>query len=268
MSRIRDFYLQRLASTMTKRERADLSGSAIVFAPHPDDETLGCGGTIIRKIAVGASVRVVFMTAGSRSHTRFISPVDLKVIRRQEAVEATQKLGVSDVTFLAFEDGQIDHSLQSIAKCIKEILLEHKPDEIYVTHFKEPHADHRALYEGAIAAVEALSEPPKVYAYPVWYWRQWPWTRLKGGSKRETVRIVQESLSNKLGVGAFDEFQHSVDVRDVLEQKRMALACHATQMKRFENDPNWPILEDVANGDFLDCFFQPYEVFREVTLWK
>jgi LmbE family N-acetylglucosaminyl deacetylase len=44
----------------------------VVFSPHPDDETLGCGSTIIKKKRLGADVTIVFMTDGSKSHPHFI----------------------------------------------------------------------------------------------------------------------------------------------------------------------------------------------------
>lgn len=263
MSLIRSLYLKRLAAIAAPKEREDLSQSAIVFAPHPDDETLGCGGTILRKKAAGAAVQIVFMTDGSRSHRKLMTTPELSALRRQEAIAASHTLGVSaqEVTFLDFEDGQLQENFEAICDHIQILLQAHNPSEIYVTHPQEPHTDHAVLYWASIAAVKTHSPQPTIYAYPVWYWRHWPWTQLADSSKRETLRIVQTSLRHRLGTSAFRDFQHSVYVADVLPQKRAALNRHRSQMERFENNPHWPILRDVAGGEFLDCFFQPYELF-------
>jgi len=268
MNRIKALYHQRLNTVMATRARTDLSGSATVFAPHPDDETLGCGGTILRKRAAGAAVKIVFMTDGRGSHRRFMDGAALGKRRQHEALAAASALGVpaEDVTFLGLEDGQLDAHFEAVCDRIQDLLRAHNPDEIYVTHPKEPHRDHAVLYEGAIAATKQLSNPPAIYAYPVWYWRQWPWTQIAASSKKETLRIVQTTLTNRLGAGTFNEFQQAVHVADVLTQKRAALRCHASQMQRFEKNPSWPILSDVSGGDFLACFFQPYEMFYTPSL--
>ena len=268
MSAIRDIYLRQLQTVMARRAREDLSGSALVFAPHPDDETLGCGGTIIRKREIGESVQVVFMTDGSGSHRKFMPAAALSQRRQQEARAAVQTLGVeaAAVSFVGFEDGQLEQRAEAVRDRIRTILTEHSPDEVYVTHPKEPHPDHAALYWSVVAAVSTLPKQPRIYAYPVWYWRHWPWTQLTGQRKRETLNILKTSLASQLGTAAFNDFQQSVYVGEALAQKKAALSCHASQMQRFEENPNWPILSDVSGGDFLDCFFQPYEVFYQPVL--
>src|SRR5947209_4351316 len=62
----------------------ELRQPALVFAPHPDDETLGCGGAIVRKKRAGAVVKIVVMTDGSASHPGQIDPDELKKLRAEE----------------------------------------------------------------------------------------------------------------------------------------------------------------------------------------
>src|SRR5947208_6372296 len=89
---------------------SDLVRPAVVFSPHPDDETLGCGGTIIRRRLLGADVSVVFMTDGSASHRRLMPALDLTALRAREARAACRILGVNEqsISFLNFEDGQLE----------------------------------------------------------------------------------------------------------------------------------------------------------------
>lgn len=95
--------LARIGSEVTE---CDLKRDALVFSPHFDDETLGCGGTIIKKKKAGADVKIVFMTDGSKSHKDLIPQDKLMEIRKSEAFAASQSLGLKacDVFPLEFED--------------------------------------------------------------------------------------------------------------------------------------------------------------------
>ncbi len=108
---LRSYALAKYSLLMQKiaRPLSDLSSSAVVFAPHPDDETLGCGGMILQKNQVGARVRIVFMTDGSQSHARFLAPAELARLRQEEARAAGKALGVDedDLFFLGFPDGEL-----------------------------------------------------------------------------------------------------------------------------------------------------------------
>ena len=276
MKSIQALYRRRLNRVMAKRQISDLSRSAIVFAPHPDDETLGCGGTIIRKKAAGAAIKIVFMTDGSRSHAGLMAEPELKKIRHQEALQAAQALGVApeDVIFLGFGDGRLEQTVTAATARIRDWLLAEReaqteaswPEEVFVPYSLEPPPDHFVTYHAVIAALAEVELAPRIYAYPVWYWRHWPWTSLAGESKRGTLNILKATLLSKLGTAIFEDFQHSVCVRSARSQKHAALAKHASQMQRPASDPSWPILKDVANGDFLDCFFQDYEIFHSPSL--
>lgn len=264
MNAIRDFYRQRLNQVMAARSLTDLTRSALVLAPHPDDETLGCGGTIIRKIAAGADVQLVFMTDGSRSHAALMPESKLRDLRQKEAMKAAQVLGVpfESVTFLEFGDGQLSQNKAQAIAAISKLLKRHRPAEVFMPYSLEPPPDHAVTYHAAIAALNQLSLSPTIYTYPIWYWQHWPWTKLVGNSRRETLGVIKASLISRLGTAMFQDFQHSVSIREVLEQKQLALNQHQSQMQRFDDNLAWPILADVSDGEFLACFFQDYEIFH------
>ena len=89
---------------------AFLVARALVFAPHQDDEVLGCGGTILSKIAAGADVRCVFLTDGSASHRGLLARDELVALRRREALAAGGILGLAAdrITFLGLPDGDLE----------------------------------------------------------------------------------------------------------------------------------------------------------------
>lgn len=270
--RARRLYRCAMNQVMCEQAEDELERSAIIFAPHQDDEVLGCGGTIIRKRAAGADVRVVFMTDGSSSHphlSHLISSDELKAVRMSEALAAGRILGLeqSHVAFLAFRDGQVDENQSAAIQEIADIISHRQPDEVFIPYQKEPNSDHRATNTIVLCALQACKIEAIVYEYPVWFWHQWPWTSPLGtiriGSLRE---ILIHSLVSGLGMRLLKDFRCCVYIGGILERKRAALDQYKSQMTQFVPDPRWLTLGDVSHGEFLACFFQDHEVFRRYSL--
>ena len=238
---------------------AALSRAAIVFAPHPDDETLGCGGTILKKRAAGATVTTVFMTDGRRSHRHLMTEDELAAIRSAEARAASRALGVQDSVLLGFPDTGLTAAQAEAVPRVAAILAEREPDEVYVPYYREPPADHVATRDIVLAALREVARPVTVYEYPVWFWDSWPWTPMPRGRDR-IRRYWRQSGTATLGL-LRGELRWAVPVGDVLEGKRAALELHASQMRPLRPDVKWPVLADVANGEWLARFFQPEERF-------
>lgn len=238
-------------------------GSAVVFAPHQDDETLGCGGTIILKRQAGTPVTVVFMTDGSTSHKRFMDEGELRRLRKAEALEAAEVLGVPsrDVHFLDFPDGRLDRYHEPATSQVLALLNQHQPDEVFVPYHRDGTPDHEATYKIVEEAVQMSALTLRVHEYPVWLWNQWPWVPLNLACSREAGKAVWRAVRSGFGLTLFREFKSGVLVRDVLARKREALAKHRSQTAVLKPDVGWPTLSDVSQGQFLSCFFQEYEVY-------
>ena len=128
-SPLRQLYRFLINFSRIEWDQKQLKRSALVFAPHQDDETLGCGGTIIHKKQAGADLKIVFMTDGSKSHSHLITERELKNIRREEALAAAQKLGLKerDVIFLEVKDGTLDNNVISTIQRVSNIILDFLP---------------------------------------------------------------------------------------------------------------------------------------------
>lgn len=241
-----------------------LNASAVIFAPHQDDETLGCGGTIILKRAAGTPVTCVFMTDGTTSHCRFMKKEDLRCLRKQEALEATTVLGLAEnqVQFLGFPDGQLGRHHDDAMLEVTCILERHRPAEVFVPYESDGTPDHEATYRIVVEAIRRAGMAIRVLEYPIWFWNQWPWVSVKLACNRTTLKAIQRILRTGFGFGLFKEFRSGVFVGSVLERKRQALAQHRSQMTRLKPGVDWPTLRDVSDGEFLNCFFQEYEVFH------
>lgn len=253
-----------------------VGGSAVVFAPHQDDETLGCGGTIIRKCRAGLAVWVVFLTDGGRSHSRHIEANAMKAIRAQEARNACQLMGVAEerILFLDFPNGALHQHRSEACEQVQEVLRKTNPNEVYIPSALDFHAEHRVTAQVVTKAVEGLTALqglvplPQVYEYPVWFWYQWPWVGLPDSHstqlRRERKLFVRRGLRYGLGLSFISRFRKSVAIRDVLDVKRAALREYVSQMTAPEGAEGWKTLEEVGGGEFLECFFRDVEVFHPV----
>jgi len=261
------FLMNRIISEV---DESDLERSAVVFSPHPDDETLGCGGTIIRKKRRGADVTIVFMTDGRRSHRHLISEDELKSIRAREALAASHMLGVekNDVVFFEFECGKLGENQELAISKVIDILVDRKPKEVFVPYYKEPSSwseDHLATNRIVVSALQIYGRRIVIYEYPIWFWCHWPWaSRGSTRSMWEILSALKESLLS--GLSMLRDFQCSVYIEGVLEIKRAALDQYKSQMTRLIPDPRWQTLPDLSNGEFLACFFQQHEIFRRYSL--
>lgn len=257
------YLLRRLEHFAVQPDESTLQKSVMIFSPHQDDESLGCGGMIARKVLSGAEVKIIFMTDGRTSHAPFIGSEELIAMREREAVAAGLQLGVreEDVHFLEFEDGTLQLMHARARDRVGELLELYQPKQVFIPYYREPPPDHWVTNHVVRAALKDSKRSVEVFEYPVWFWYQWPWVRLIQPSRRATRDVVQNTLRNGVGWRLLQDFHFVLHVEDVLERKRNALEQHRSQMFRPATVSNWPILEDVSEGEFLACFFRPYEAY-------
>ena len=242
--------------------------SAIVFAPHQDDETLGCGGTILLKRRAGARVVCAFMTDGSTSHRQFMDEDELRRVRLDEALAATRELGVprEDVHFMAFPDGRLGQSRQAAIDAALALIVEYSPDEVYVPFRDDGLPDHEETYSVVVDACRRSGLSLEVCEYPIWAWNQWPWVPVRLGVNRESLRIVSRAVRAVLGGSLLRACRTGICIREVVNGKRNALAHYRSQVTAPPEHTGWPTLGDVSDGGFVDSFFGDFEVFRCTTI--
>ncbi|MGI0490003.1 PIG-L deacetylase family protein [Pantanalinema rosaneae CENA516] len=257
---LRKWHQARIARLSRSFQWDDLKRSAIVFSPHQDDETLGCGGTIVQKQQAGAAIKIVFMTDGSGSHSGLMPPQTLAELRQQEAIAAAEQLGLpeQDVIFLGLPDGELSSHQSTAIQKVTDLLYQYQPEEVYIPYYLEPHPDHVATNTAVIGALQEYRQAVMVCEYPVWFWSYWPWVNFSG--KIWDLKLLKWLL--KVNLKLMRDFQRSIAIADILDQKRQALEQHESQLKPLVPDPNWTTLQDVSDGMFLECFFQNYEIFH------
>lgn len=201
--------------------------SVLVIAPHPDDESIGCGGSILRHVERGEDVRVLFLTSGELGVGGTVRERAWE-IREREAEVAARVLGVEDVQFLRQPDWHLGEHVHSVTPMVGAVMTEQRPKHVYAPHANEWHPDHRAAHAIALGAA-ALSgvAPSQVLAYEVWtplaFYDEVADISSLLSRKLEAVRCYETQL------GAFDY------VRAVsgLAQYRGAMAAHSDYAEVF-----------------------------------
>ena len=120
----------------------------MVFAPHPDDEALGCSGTLLQILKKDISSSIIFLTSGERLYGD--SSLEIAEKRKEEAVRASGMLGFRESLFLDFPDGEIEKHKEIICGKLSEIIEQRKPDMVLSPSPIDHHADHLATSRIAV----------------------------------------------------------------------------------------------------------------------
>lgn len=167
----------------------NLSGAenVLILAPHPDDEALGCSGSITLLNNKGAHSTIVYLTNGERLYGE--PSKDIAEKRTEEAKKSSKMLGCKEALFLDFPDGETSKHKDKIYEKLYEIIIGKRPDLVFAPSPIDFHADHISLSDVAIRLHKDLQDF-KLALYEVY----------------STIR-----------------FTHLIDISDVLEQKKQAI---------------------------------------------
>lgn len=200
-----------------------MSRRIVVFAPHPDDEVLGVGGSIARFAAEGAEVQVVIVTRG------FPPQFDEAVIEqgRAEAAEAHRLLGVAETAFLNFPAARLDtvphHELNaSIAGIVRRV----KPDLVFAPFAGDIHLDHQCVFRSVMVAVRPSEPhvPTGVLAYETLSETNW-----------NAPYLASQFVPNIF-----------IDIGSYLPKKIAAMRLYASQIQRAPHERSAEALERLA----------------------
>lgn len=187
--------------------------SAVIVAPHPDDEVLGCGGIIAMKRELGIKVSIIFLTDGEASHHRCCSTSSATVarVRKELAVAAGNDLGLlrEEFYWLGLPDGSIprkgDAGFEAAVNRLADLMITIAPSEIYAPHPADSWPDHEAasvLTELAMALTNNGAGASILY-YPVWLWHNLRLRSLPFVLRDQVERIDISTVKEKKRAGIF-----------------------------------------------------------------
>ncbi len=218
-------------------------GKTLVVAPHPDDESLGCGGAIRLLREKKMEVHVLVLSDGTLSHpnSNKFPPEKLRQLRENEIIEALKILGVDKkkAEFFRYKDrsvpnGNSKNRNEVIEKC-RNYLSKITPQTILVPWRRDPHPDHRA----AFSLLNAANKSAKIIEYPIWLWE-----------------IAESADAPQIG----EVVAWRLDINRVSEKKQQAIRAHTSQTTDLiDDDPYGFRLTD----DILANFAESYEVYLE-----
>jgi LmbE family N-acetylglucosaminyl deacetylase len=190
----------------------------LVVAAHPDDEALGCGGTIARHVRVGDEVSATFMTdgVGARVATDPGEALERMAEGRSRSLAAKQAariLGVASVDWIDLPDNQMDSvPLLAVVKVVAHAVSALQPDIIYTHHGGDLNIDHRITHQAVMTACRPMpgSSVKAIYAFEVPSSTEW------------APESMQPFRPN-----------HFVDISATLDAKLDALAAYEEEMRAF-----------------------------------
>ena len=138
----------------------------LVLSPHPDDDIIGCGGTLHRYHKEGAVITVVYMTDGRKGGISY-NEEELVLVRKEEASKAAFIIGVDKLIFLENKDAELalnEHSVKELSDIIENI----QPEAVFLPFFTDNHADHIATNGIFLRAALKHKNDIMCYGYEIW----------------------------------------------------------------------------------------------------
>ena len=221
-------------------------GKTLVIAPHPDDESLGCGGAIALLRGYECEVGVLTLSDGTQSHPNSVKfpQAKLRAVREAETRAALKILGVAveNARFLRLPDRRVPHEsaadFAAAAELVRDFLNEFQPQTILVPWRRDPHPDHRAAWQ-ICAAANRLSGHRRIIEYPIWLWEM-----------AETADLPAEN----------EVRARRLAIAEVVETKQRAIHAHLSQTTDLiDDDPHGFRL----SPSVLAHFAVPFEIYLE-----
>ncbi|NLW92527.1 MAG: PIG-L family deacetylase [Syntrophomonadaceae bacterium] len=209
----------------------------MVFAPHPDDDVIGCGGSIAKHTSQGHEVITVFMTSGEAG-SLCCSCSELAALRENEARQASEVLGVKATIFLGNPDGFLEYGRDNLMR-IMILLRSEKPDMVYLPHALDGNEDHRVTHKLVLDACRRAAGP---------------WFQECPGGPWEVKTILAYEVWTPL-----HELSYIEDITIYMEQKLEALRLHSSQLADIRYDEAIEGLNHYrgilsAKGQYCECF--------------
>ena len=182
----------------------------LVVAPHPDDELLGCGGTLLRRKAEGNSLAWMIVTGISVENGWSQQSVQR---RSMEIDQIAESVGFSRVYMLGLPTTQLDQiPINDLISQFSAVFAEFQPEEVLLPHRSEVHSDHRVVFDATAACVK---------------WFRFPFVR--------RVLAYETPSETEFSLDADVSFQPNVfiDISDYLKRKLELLGIYSSELSDF-----------------------------------
>lgn len=204
--------------------------NVLVVAAHPDDEVLGCGGTIAKHSQEKDNVHVLILAEGATSRdlqrNRQKRQTELSALA-QAANQAGEILGVASLTLHEFPDNRMDScDILDITKVVEQAIEQHTPEIIYTHHVGDVNIDHRCVHQAVVTACRPM--PGKTVKTLLFF---------------EVTSSSEWQIPSSAPVFAPNWF---VDISETLSLKLKALEVYSSEMR------SWPHARSITAIEYLN----------------
>ncbi|WP_338450814.1 PIG-L deacetylase family protein [Niallia oryzisoli] len=218
-----------------------MNKNVLVIAAHPDDEILGCGGTIKKLINQGYEVTTVIAAKGRKEEEQHIKQCILK---------SNENLGIKNIVFWEYPNLLLEKvPLVEINKKIEDLLIKNEPSMIFTHHYGDINRDHQILFQAVLTAARPLP------------------------GKRPVEILCFETVSSS------DWSQHTndkefkpnyfVDISDTIDEKIESLKAYDVEMRPFPHPRSYDGVKYLARVRGMTVgveYAESFEIIRKV--WK
>ncbi|SDB96770.1 N-acetylglucosaminyl deacetylase, LmbE family [Succiniclasticum ruminis] len=218
--------------------------NVLVFAPHPDDEVLGCGGVMAKRAASGDSVFVCVVTRGVEP---LYKDEDVRIIQ-QQCRKADELLGAKDTFFLNFPAVMLETVPRyELNEKISDVVQLIKPAEVFIPHRGDMQLDHKMIVDAAMVALRPKYKHvvKRIYAYETLSETGW-----------DIPNMVNEFIPNVYE-----------DITQTLQLKLQAMDMFKSQLGVFPEARSIEALESLAKfrGAMVNCkAAEAFSLIREI----
>lgn len=203
--------------------------SVLVVAAHPDDEVLGCGGTIARLAVEGHEVRIAILAEGMTSRYEQREKADPKQLHdlHGNSQQAADKLGARELVLGKLPDNRLDTvPLLEVVKLVEGLIEKFDPAVIYTHHPGDLNVDHGVVHRAVLTATRPMpgQRVREIYAFEVASSTEWAFQRFEPSFRANVF----------------------VDISSTLEAKVAALACYETEVRKFPHPRSTEAVRAIA----------------------
>jgi len=207
---------------------------SLIIAPHPDDEVLGCGGTIARLSKEGHEIHVLIVTT---AYTPDWSEEFIEN-RKKEIANAHKILGVDKTHFLNYPTVKLDTiPKKEFTEKMSQVVLNIKPDMVFIPSENDLHHDHRIIHEVSLVALRPVKHVVSdILSYEVLSETEW----------------------------GFNTFKPNVyyDITETFEKKVEAMRCYKSELRKFPHPRSIEAIEALARKRGSEVGVQYAEAFH------
>lgn len=220
----------------------------LVLAAHPDDETLGCGGTIVKHKLKNDYVKVIIVTDG---YMEDYNDDAFKKIKRDHAMDSCNILGVDKVEFLGYEGARLDMvSKSKLNRHISDIVKYFEPEIVYTHHWGDLNTDHHSVFEATMVACRPhhfnQKKIRKVLTYEVLSSSEW---------------------SGQVGENFFTPTLYNILTKEIVNRKIEAFKCYKTEQCIYPHPRSIESVENLSRHRGFNVnteYAEAFAVVREI----